>query len=76
MIGLFFQAAMGLAQSAVAFDHTVTTAFGNATIAPNAWTVIKGKNLVPANTPSTGVVWSNAPEFASGRILGRSLGSA
>jgi hypothetical protein len=29
VIGLFFKAAMGLAHSAVAFDYTVTTAFGN-----------------------------------------------
>jgi hypothetical protein len=28
VIGLFFRAAMGLAQSAVAFDYTVTTTFG------------------------------------------------
>jgi hypothetical protein len=28
VIGLFFEAAMGLAQFAVAFDHTVTTTFG------------------------------------------------
>jgi uncharacterized protein (TIGR03437 family) len=46
----------------------VTTAFGNAEIATNGWTVIKGKNLVPANTPSTGVIWSNAPEFATGKM--------
>lgn len=46
----------------------VTTAFGSGEIAPNGWTVIKGNNLVPANTPSTGVIWSNAPEFASGNM--------
>jgi uncharacterized protein (TIGR03437 family) len=46
----------------------VTTAFGNAEIAPNTWTVIKGTNLVPANTPAAGVDWSSAPEFASGKM--------
>jgi uncharacterized protein (TIGR03437 family) len=46
----------------------VTTAFGKAEIVPNSWTVIKGTNLVPANTPSTGVIWSSAPEFASGKM--------
>jgi uncharacterized protein (TIGR03437 family) len=46
----------------------VTTAFGKAEIAPNSWTVIKGNNLVPASTPATGVDWSNAPEFASGKM--------
>ncbi len=46
----------------------VTTAFGNAEIAPNTWTVIKGTNLVPANTPAAGVDWSQAPEFASGKM--------
>ena len=46
----------------------VTTAFGKAEIAPNSWTVIKGNNLVPASTPATGVVWSDAPEFASGKM--------
>src|SRR5262249_55066997 len=29
---------------------------------------INGTNLVPANTPSTGVDWSKAPEFASGKM--------
>jgi len=46
----------------------VTTAFGPGEIAPNSWTVIKGNNLVPANTPAAGVDWSLAPEFASGKM--------
>lgn len=37
-------------------------------IAPNAWVQIQGTNLVPVTTPATGVIWSNAPEFASGRM--------
>jgi uncharacterized protein (TIGR03437 family) len=37
-------------------------------IAPNTWVEIQGPNLVPANTPATGVFWNNAPEFASGRM--------
>jgi uncharacterized protein (TIGR03437 family) len=45
---------------------SVTTANGNATIAQNTFIVIKGSNLVPANTPAAGVIWSTAPSFASG----------
>ena len=37
-------------------------------IAPNAWVQIQGTNLVPPTTPAAGVIWSNAPEFASGRM--------
>jgi uncharacterized protein (TIGR03437 family) len=37
-------------------------------IAQNDWIEIKGSNLVPANTPAGGVVWSNAPDFAQGRM--------
>jgi uncharacterized protein (TIGR03437 family) len=29
---------------------------------------IQGTNLVPAATPAAGVIWNNAPEFASGRM--------
>jgi len=46
----------------------VTTAFGYGEISPNGWMVVKGTNLVPATTPATGVIWSNAPEFASGKM--------
>jgi uncharacterized protein (TIGR03437 family) len=46
----------------------VSTANGPAAIAPNTWIVIKGKNLVPANTAANGVIWSSAPEFAAGRM--------
>jgi uncharacterized protein (TIGR03437 family) len=47
----------------------VKMAFGSSTvIAKNGWLEIHGTNLAPADTPSTGVDWSNAPEFASGRM--------
>ncbi len=46
----------------------VTTAFSDDAIAQNDWAVIQGMNLVPANTPSNGVTWSNAPSFASGQM--------
>ena len=42
----------------------VSTAYGNAETAQNTFVVIKGKNLVPPDTPKDGVIWSNAPEFA------------
>ena len=47
---------------------SVTTAYGPATIAQNTFIVIKGKNLVPATTPASGVIWSTAPSFASGQM--------
>ncbi len=37
-------------------------------LAQNTWIVIKGTNLVPANTPSAGVTWSDASSFASGKM--------
>jgi len=37
-------------------------------VATNDWIYIKGKNLVPANTPAGGMYWSNAPEFAQGKM--------
>ena len=47
---------------------SVSTAFGSPYIAQNTWLQITGTNLTPANTPPGGVYWSNAPEFASGRM--------
>ncbi len=47
---------------------SVSTANGGSDIAENTWIQIKGTNLVPSSTPSTDVVWSNAPEFASGQM--------
>lgn len=37
-------------------------------IAPNTWMEIQGFNLVPEDAPTQGVLWSGAPEFASGRL--------
>ncbi|HKX00188.1 MAG TPA: FG-GAP-like repeat-containing protein [Bryobacteraceae bacterium] len=47
---------------------TTTAATSPPTISPNDWIEIYGVNLVPATTPASGVIWSNAPEFASGRM--------
>jgi uncharacterized protein (TIGR03437 family) len=50
----------------------VETDGGNAAsqpfISPNDWIEIYGINLVPADTPAAGVIWSNAPEFLSGQM--------
>jgi hypothetical protein len=46
----------------------VKTAFGLPQVAFNTWLQINGTNLVPADTPSAGVDWSNAPEFANGKM--------
>jgi uncharacterized protein (TIGR03437 family) len=46
----------------------VRTAYGNPDIAQNTWIEIHGTNLVPPATPGTGQTWSNAPEFASGKM--------
>jgi uncharacterized protein (TIGR03437 family) len=45
----------------------VGTSGGFANIAQNAWTEIKGSNLAPSSV-GAGLVWSNAPDFASGRM--------
>jgi uncharacterized protein (TIGR03437 family) len=45
---------------------SVTVANGGDSIAQNTFIVIKGTNLVPANTPAAGVIWNTAPSFASG----------
>lgn len=37
-------------------------------IAGNAWIEIQGVNLAPKDTAAGGVFWSNAPEFASGKM--------
>jgi uncharacterized protein (TIGR03437 family) len=36
--------------------------------AQNAWLAIRGNNLVPSTTPASGVDWSKAPDFASGKM--------
>jgi uncharacterized protein (TIGR03437 family) len=47
---------------------SVQTANGLSQLATNTWLVIKGTNLVPANTPAGGANWSNAPDFANGQM--------
>jgi uncharacterized protein (TIGR03437 family) len=37
-------------------------------ISQNTWIEIKGTNLAPASTPAGGTFWSNASEFAQGRM--------
>jgi uncharacterized protein (TIGR03437 family) len=46
----------------------VDTAWGGTDIAQNTFIEVKGANLVPATTPAAGVIWSNAPDFASGKM--------
>jgi uncharacterized protein (TIGR03437 family) len=47
---------------------SVATANGGSDIAQNTFIVIKGVNLVPANTPAAGVIWNTAPSFAQGQM--------
>jgi len=47
---------------------SVRTAFAGPEIAQNTWTQVNGTNLVPANTPAQGVIWSTAPSFATGQL--------
>jgi uncharacterized protein (TIGR03437 family) len=52
----------------------VKTIYGLPQIAYNTWLEVHGHNLVPPDTPSNGVDWSKAPEFASG-MMPTQLGS-
>lgn len=45
---------------------SVNVAGGGPDIAQNTFIEIYGKNLVPANTPAGGLIWSSAPEFTAG----------
>jgi uncharacterized protein (TIGR03437 family) len=47
---------------------SVQSAGGGSAIAQNTWIEIKGANLAPADVPAGGMTWSNAPEFAQGRM--------
>jgi len=47
---------------------SVNTASGLNPFAQNTWIEIKGTNLVPRTTPAGGMFWSNAPDFAQGRM--------
>jgi uncharacterized protein (TIGR03437 family) len=55
-------------QSAGPSISSVTTAYAGPVIAQNTFIVIKGANLVPANTPASGANWNSAPSFASGQM--------
>src|SRR5262249_46134908 len=46
---------------------SATVAGGGSAIAPNTWIEIKGNGLASSST-GAGLVWSNAPEFAQGKM--------
>lgn len=46
----------------------VSTAYGRDATAQNTFLVIKGVNLAPATTSKDGVIWSDAPEFKTGKM--------
>ena len=54
--------------SATAAISSVNTVGGPSAISENGWIEIKGNRLVPTTTPAAGVIWSNAPEFAQGKM--------
>ncbi len=47
---------------------SVNVAGGGTDIAQNTWIEIKGTGIVPKTTPATGVIWNDAPEFATGHL--------
>src|SRR5579862_744004 len=47
---------------------SVAVANGGPDFAQNTWIAIKGVNLVPASTPASGVIWSDAPDCAEGKL--------
>ncbi|MBZ5603942.1 MAG: SBBP repeat-containing protein, partial [Acidobacteriia bacterium] len=55
-------------RAATGISAVLSVSGETATIAPNTWVEIKGTGIVPATTPASGVVWSSAPEFASGMM--------
>jgi uncharacterized protein (TIGR03437 family) len=55
-------------QSSSPTISSVTTAYAGPIIAQNTFIVIKGANLVPANTPASGAIWSSAPSFLAGQM--------
>lgn len=46
----------------------IKTVYGGPQVAFNTWLEIHGQNLVPANTPASGVDWSDAPDFNNGMM--------
>jgi uncharacterized protein (TIGR03437 family) len=65
--GLNVSGIMTLPSSGAAITQ-VKSAYGWPWMAANTWLEIHGTNLVPPDTPSAGVDWSNAPEFANGQM--------
>jgi uncharacterized protein (TIGR03437 family) len=59
---------VGTVAAGAATITSVNTAGAGPDIAQNDWIEIKGNNLTPADTPAAGVIWSTAPEFASGKM--------
>jgi endo-1,4-beta-xylanase len=59
---------LSAATKAASAIRSVHTTSGGTTIAQNTYIEIKGVNLVPANTPQAGVIWSSAPSFAMGQM--------
>src|SRR5947209_7489687 len=53
---------------------SVNTADAGSGIGQNTWIEIKGVGIAPRNTPAGGVMWSDAPESASGRLPTRLKG--
>ena len=47
---------------------SVNTAGGFPDISQNDWIEIKGTNLAPSSIGANGMTWSNAPEFAAGKM--------
>lgn len=48
--------------------NTVNVVSGAAGISQNAWIEIHGLNLAPSSIPPGEITWSNAPEFAQGKM--------
>ena len=48
--------------------YSVNASGGGSYLARNTWIEIKGTSLAPSDVPAAGITWSNAPEFASGRM--------
>ena len=57
-----------VASSSASTIETVNTSSGGSDIAQNTFIEIYGQNLVAANTPAAGVIWSTAPSFAQGML--------
>ena len=47
---------------------SINTAGAGPDIAQNDWIEIKGVGITPVNTPASGVIWNDAPEFGAGKL--------